>query len=308
MANILYFPKINPVRFFLPEPSTLYNTRHIDDFEFFDTIQPWQEQRDYYQPWDKSRLIKLYLEADFGPHNVNIIDLDGNIITTVQFEQVKQNEDNPDLYLYQLDVDISALESGGYRLQLVSGIDDPLTVQTNKLSICDSHANTLVLDYQNSQYHEGVFWDTPYYPTLQVEGGIKFKSPASKDQSYEDQSLDETLLSSKPYRLFELIIGDSFGVPDYMIDLVNRILSCDSVLIDGKAYTKSEGARWEVNEQEGVPTRGWKIEMRESIARPSAVFQNQDPQNARIAVLITADSKGFGRDTGGTTFEFTDVQ
>jgi hypothetical protein len=308
MANILYFPSLNPVRFYLPDPSSPYHSRHLDDYEFFDTIQTWEEHRDYYQPWESADLIKLYLEADFGPHNVNILDTDGNTVTTISFQQVKRNQDNPDLWIWRLDIDVSALPHGGYRLQLVSGIDDPLILQTNVLSICDFHANTLVLDYRNSQYHQGVFWDTPYYPSFRVEGGLQFKSPASKDFLYEDQSLDETLLSSTPYRLFELIIGDSFGVPDYVIDLINRILSCDDVLIDGRSYTKSEGARWEVNEQDSVPTRGWKIELRESITRPSAIYNNSDPQNARIAVLITADSKGFGRDTGGTTFEFTDVQ
>jgi hypothetical protein len=303
MANILYFPKLNPVRFFLPDPSQTYHSRHLDDFEFFDSILPWQEQLDYYQPWESADLIKLYLEADFGPHNVSILDLEGSVVTTVSFQPVKQDEDNPDLWIYRLDIDISALPHGGYRLQLASGIDEPLILETNVLSICEIQENTLVLDYRNTQYHEGIFWDTPYYPSLRVEGGIFFKAPASKDFSYEDQPLDETLLSSIPYRLFELIVGDSFGVPPYMIDLVNRILSCDDVLIDGRAYTKSEGARFEAIEQEGLPTKAWKIEMRESVNRPSQVFQNQEPQNARLTVMITADSKGFGKDTGGTTYD-----
>jgi hypothetical protein len=310
MANILYYPKINPIRLYQPSPSTLYHSRHIDDFEFFDSIPEWEEQKNYYQPWEKTDLIKLQLQADFGPHNVNVLDTEGNIITTVTFQQIIPNEDNPDLYLYQLDIDLSALESGAYRLQMVSGIDDPLTLESNLIDVCDSHEHTISLDYTNYQYHEGVIWDAPtaYYPSFRVEGAILFKSPASKDFSYEDQTLDESLLNSTPYRLFELIIGDSFGVPDYVIDIVNRILSCSDILIDGKGYTKNEGAKWEAVEQDGIPTRAWKIEMRETVNRSTSIFDANEPVSGRIGIVINADSKGFGLDTGGTTYEITDVQ
>lgn len=308
MANILYYSKLNPIRLYLPTPDKTYHSRHIDDFVFFDTIDRWEDHTPYYQPWESADLIRLQLQADFGPHNINLYNEQGVIVTTVAFQQARQNVDNPNLYIYEVEIDLSALPQGGYQLELVSGIDNPLKLVSDWLSICQTHRETISLEYSNTQYHEGVFFDTDYLPSYRVEGCIKLKTPASKDSSYQDQTFDETLLQSTPYNVYELTIGDSRGVPDAVIDTVNRLLSCDTLSIDGRRYSKPEGARWEVSEEDGVPTRGWKIELREAVNRPSRLFNNNQPVTARISIVINADSKGFGLDTGGTTYEITDVQ
>jgi hypothetical protein len=303
---ILYYPHLNPIKFYQPEPDDQYHSRHIDDFEFYDTIPEWQDRNEYYQPWEKTDLIKLQLQSDFGPHQINIIDENDHTVSSVSFQQVAQNEDNPDLYIYECEIDISALE-GVYRFQLQSGIDEPLYLISNQQNICESHQHSVLLSYRNYKFHEGVVFETEYYPDLRVEGAIIFKSPASKDQSYDDQTLNQSLISSVPYRVFELIIGDSYGIPDYLIDIINRILSCSDVQIDARGYVKNEGARWEPNEEEGIPTRGWRLEMRESNNRSTRIYNNGEPENARIGIVINADSKGFGNDTGGTTYELTDL-
>jgi hypothetical protein len=307
MANSLYFPFINPVKFYLPTPSTLYHTRHIDDFEFFDSIPEWSEQVDYIQPWEKTDKIRLQFQADFGPWNFVIKDLDGNVINTIAIGSLP-NLNNPDLNLYQQEIDLSPYDDGGYRFFLQGGVGTPLILQSNKQEICTQHKHSILFDVKNYEYHEGVVFETGIRIQFRVEGAIKFKSPAFKDQSFEDQPLDQSLLNSIAYRIHELILGDAAGVPDYVPDIVNRLLSCTDVKIDGRQYAKNDGAKWESNELENYELRGWKIEMRPSLNRPAMVYTNSQPINARFAVVANADTKGFDSSASGTVIPLINVE
>lgn len=130
---------------------------------------------------------------------------------------------------------------------------------------------------------------TGFAPMLLVEGAIIYKSPASKDSDFEDQPLDLTLLSSVPFDLYELIIGDARGVPDYMIKMINRILSCKYKKIDNRYYEKSTGAKWEPNEQDGYPARGWRLEMREAENIPFIEFV---PGGESLLKIALEDAEG----------------
>lgn len=315
MANILYDPWLNPVRFYLPNPSTYYSTRFFEDFQFYDTIVPWEQHFDYVQPWRSDIPIKLQLQADFGPHTINVLDEWDQIITSVQYDQFVPYAQDPNLHLYLISLNVSSLPEGVYTLQRISGIDEPLITVSNKIKICSNHAYTLVLDYQDeSVFHEGTFFQDSsgtsiFYPTFLVEGALKFKSPASKGApDFEDQPLDLQTVKATAYNLYDLIIGDRRGVPDWVIDLVNRICTCSTVSADGKSITKPVDNKFEPNEQDGMPTRGWRTEVRRANNRPSNVYVNNMPQNAKVGIVISISPKGFSTDTGGAPYEITDVQ
>src|SRR5205823_180958 len=139
MANSLYYSNLNPVKFYLPAPDKTFNTRHIDDFEFFDTIEDWQEHKDYLQPWKPTDHIHLQLMADFGPHSVKVMNIYGQAILTVNFTLVLTNPDQPTLKVYELDLDLSSIPTGTYRLQMESGTDVKLILQSNRIDVCTSH-------------------------------------------------------------------------------------------------------------------------------------------------------------------------
>jgi hypothetical protein len=141
-----------------------------------------------------------------------------------------------------------------------------------------------------------------------LKAPISFSLPASITEDFEDQTLDESLLSSIPYRTFELIVGDAKGVPPYVIDIVNRVFTCSDVSIDGRKFVKPKESKWDVNELDGYPAKGWKTELREGSNKPSRIYNNNVPQNSKVAIVINSDSKGFGTDTGGTNSEILDVQ
>jgi hypothetical protein len=308
MANILYYPNINPIKFYLPSPDTTYESRDIDDFEFFDSIPEWEEHLDYLQPWNKADTTKLQLMADFGPHNLVIKDLDGIVIITIPFNQIAQSQDQVGLWIYECSIDMNLLNEGVYRFYHEAGLTDKLIVQSNKQDICSRHKHSLLLEYYHFQYHEGVVFETGFKPRFRVEGSNKYKTPASIGDDFEDQTLDAYTLDAIAYRIYELIIGDSKGVPPYVIDIVNSIFTCSNVTIDGRGFKKPIENKWEGNEENGFPAKGWKTELRPSVNRTSRIYNNNDPQNSKVSIVINADSKGFGLDTGGTNTQVLDVQ
>jgi hypothetical protein len=120
-SEVFIIPNLNPIKFYLPSPDTTYDSRDIDDFEFFDSIPEWEEQVDYYQPWNKEDKTTLQLLSDFGPHNFVIKDLGGTVILTIPFTQIAQSEDIPGLWIYECKIDMNILDEGQYRFYLESG-------------------------------------------------------------------------------------------------------------------------------------------------------------------------------------------
>jgi hypothetical protein len=308
MANRLYYSNLNPIKFYLPSPDRTYESRDIDDFEFFDSIPEWEEQLDYLQPWNNTDTFPIHFMADFGPHNILVKDLDGILITTIAVPAISTSQDDPTLKIFQANVSCSLIGNGEYRFYLESGITDKLILQSNRQDICTRHKHSLLLEYFHYQYHEGVVFETGVKFRFRVEGSNKYKTPASIGEDFEDQTLDDLTLDAKAYRIYELIIGDSYGVPPYVIDIVNLIFTCSDVKIDGKGFKKPIDNKWEPNEQDGYPLKGWKTELRQSVNRNTRIYDNNDPQNSKVSIAINADSKGFGKDTGGTNNIVIDVQ
>ncbi|MGL5890485.1 MAG: hypothetical protein ACRC3B_11400, partial [Bacteroidia bacterium] len=132
----------------------------MDDFKFFDTILPWEQRVNIPQIWNKADLIKLQMQADFGPHSVDIIDVDDAVVSTVSYQNLLPNLNNPDLKLWQVDIDLSALPDGTYTLRRRSGSVTPFFVESRPISICVNHQQALLLDYSDTRSNKGViFWD-----------------------------------------------------------------------------------------------------------------------------------------------------
>jgi hypothetical protein len=128
------------------------------------------------------------------------------------------------------------------------------------------------LEYRNSRYHEDVIFETGITFSFRVEGAFGFLNPFSADQIYNDQRYNSVVLSSRTYRNFPLSIGGSFGVPDWVIDKINLIFSCNDVKIDSKSYAKASDTKFSFNEEDNYPMRGLSFEVREkSTANVTAV-------------------------------------
>ena len=141
-------------------------------------------------------------------------------------------------------------------------------------------------------------------------GWTKYEGPKQKATVYEDQILNETALRSQKYRVWSLKIGGTpfAGIPDYFADMIGGIIGCSYLYIDGKPFTVNEGSQMEPVELEGYPMRGWGVEMRDRYTRAAITYENDDPIEGVLAVMVNVDSKGFGNSASGSQTVVLDVQ
>lgn len=113
--------------------------------------------------------------------------------------------------------------------------------------------NTLEIRYamhDNMHRQDGVFvfpvTGTPlrrYYFTLRVDGGIKDSGWqfGIDNENFTAQNMDLLSVHANAYRNYQLTIGDSGdGVPVWFADLLNEIMSCDYIYINGKRVARNE--------------------------------------------------------------------
>jgi hypothetical protein len=296
MANKLYISNLNPVKFHENDPVTLpqYLSKFFDEFPFLETIEAWEQYQPFCQTFQTTDSIKIQVQSNYAPLTIQVINSRGRVFDTIILDQIAQNELEPGMFIYECEIPLTDYEDGQYFLKMLCGSGPLQTLISEPLFIAESHENSILLQYKSTGYYGEIIHDTGYYPSIRVLGKIKYKQPASKDTYYEDQVLNMTLLNSGPYRLYDLILSSSFGIPNYLIDKLNWILGCKTILIDGRQFTKNEGAKLEEKAIEDYPLRGWSIEMRESRNSGKKTFDNDGINYGPDSFVVSVDTKGFG--------------
>lgn len=306
---VTIIPYINPIEIYKKEftPQAQYNSKHINDVPFEQQLYPWQQKTSFAQKWQLNDSIRIQFRSELGPISWKLFGAAGNLVDDGLFTQVLQNTDNPLEFIYQADIDLSPYDEGCYYFEFDLG--GVLTLISERLEFSNIIENSLLLLYSNSSFRDEVVFETGIDFTIRITGRLKYKAPGSKDVVYEDQVLNETIVDSKIFDLWELQLSDERGIPDWMIRKLNGILSCDTLVIDGRLFAKSDGAKLEESAQENYPMRGWKIELREQLNRRAKYFSTEGSTNQGYSVVVNTDSKGFiEEETGGSEFQIKDVQ
>lgn len=295
MANKLYISNLNPVKFHENSPVSLpqYLSKFFDEYSYLETIEAWEQYQPFCQPWQTTDSIKIQVQSNYAPLSIQVINSRGRVFDTISLSQIAQNELEPGMFIYECTISLTGYEDGQYFLKMLCGSGPLQTLISEPLFIAESHENSILLQYKSTGYYGEIIHDTTYYPSIRVLGKIKFKQPASKDTYYEDQVLNMTLLNSSPYRIWELILSSSFGIPNYLIDKLNWILGCKTIYIDGRQFAKNEGAKLEEKAIDDCPLRGWTIEMRESRNIGRKNFDNDGINYGPDSFVVSVDSKGF---------------
>lgn len=260
----LVIPSINPIKFVPLSPVSLpqYLSKQYHLYRFEERIFPWQQKIHYCQKYQHSDTVSLQFNSDLGAITVDVIDENG--VTFLTYAAVQASEDirNVGFFAYEVTINWGDVTDGLFYVK-VSGAG--ITFISEPIVIKDIHENTLYLEYRNSRFHENVIFETGITFRFRVEAVLGFLNPFSSDQFFNDQRFNSIVLSSKTYRNFPLHIGGSFGVPDWVIDRINMIFSCNSVKIDGTSYSKVSDAKYAFTEQENYPMRGMSFEVREVV-------------------------------------------
>lgn len=306
-----YQPYLTPVQLTKREPDEIpqYVSKHMDDWQFCETILPWEQQTCFLQHWQTNDSIRLQYQSNYAPINIKIVNAETGItVYDVNMAQVRQNMDDPEYYIYQADIALNAFAEGYYYLLVTVGIGGILSLISNVMKFSVKVENSLLLEYKHHKFLCDVFFETGFFPSFRIHGTMKPKTPDGLDTVYEDQESNLEMLKTVPFQPWTFSIGGSEGIPPWVIRRINHMIRCSTLKIDGRYYTKPEGAKFDENAVEFYPMAGFSIELREKLNRSSVIYENENVEAGTIAVVANVDSKGFGGDQGGSVFQVTDIQ
>lgn len=295
MANFIYIPFVNPVKFFAASalPGN-FHTKHFDDFVFPERLYNWQAQEDYTQVWQKTDTIYLQFESNFDPISITLNDLYGLEVFAATAILKLPNRNIPGMFAYEVSIPLADVQKGCYRLNITAGSGaSEQKYFSHLMHITDRVDNSLLIQYWHTRYHEDVIFETGIKFQVRIHGNIGLMQPGRKEERGRDERYNPITLSAKTFRKFPVMFGDIYGLPDDMIDLLNRIWSCNHVSIDGKLFSVSDGNDFEFIESATYPKRGVKLLVEEGINRLSKLLiqssTGEDPGNPG------------GGNSGGTT-------
>jgi len=286
MAYKFQIPQINPLKFYhqadiINTPAFTQatygtfnpnlNTRSMDADFFQRNIRSWADKVRYWQPFQQGDYLCLTWLGEnsgaTGPYHVRFIDCDGKTVKSVAGTKHGTPLPSGD-YIWYCKIPLWEIQEGRYFIQLLySGFltAKDFFVVSEPIEIKETHPETLLFKYRNSYNDQGVFYEISaiefYY---RVNAALTDLSTGSKFEVYEDQPLNLQLLSGVPYREWTLGIGvANKPVPDYQIDKMERILLSDTLWIDSRQYTRTDGSKLEVERVEKHPLVTATIAIRE---------------------------------------------
>lgn len=247
---IFYIAPVNPIRFLEENESDLFLVN--------------QDGKCYHQKWEISDSTKIQIISDFPNIELTIHDQETHaIVSTVPVAAIPVNIIGQTFLCYEALLDFGTYGLGNFYAKIVylDALSSEVTLYSEPFNVAVSQPGTLLYKYKNSENDFSVIFDTNIEFNIRVEGTIKEFTPSSDDIIYNDQEKNVTLLNSVPYRSWKLYVGNVPGIPDWMLDKVNRVLACDQKNIEGVDYEKVEGSKWEVVREVDYPFQGMSIEI-----------------------------------------------
>lgn len=292
MANNIYIPRLNPVSFYDRNPNQplQYSSRHMDDWMF---ENQHESHAAYRQKWTVHDNVRFQFESNFAAIQLNVIDCNEQVIVTHNAVQRKINKFIPGYYVYEINFSMGSLTPGVYWFQLVLGGTKKMISEPQE--VAEELPNTMLFEYFNSRFHGDVLFETNIRFSFRVEMLMRKFEPGTESTMYRDQRLNPTVLTSTPFRSWELYIGRKSGVPDWVAERINWIFSCDNVLIDGKPYAVLDDSTLEPLENDpGYPLRVFTMQVQEGINRASKIVGVDIDISKKLLIGLPLDSTIHG--------------
>lgn len=305
----LYIPFLSSIRFveYDPTQTIQYQTRHFDDYLFQEQIQDFIFPAYYSQKRQQNDTETLQFESDYAPWQVQLINCSNQVIKTVSIPAITTGLIDPMALTYQANFAYNDVPVGRYWMLLRGGMGNGIKAISESIDVAEVHPYTVLLEYTNSVNKDNIYFNNGLIVLkLRLEAQIMRLKPGSKDTAYTDQVQNETLLRSYPYRIFRFIVSSYQGVPDWMIDKLNRIFGCSKILIDGKQFTKDDGAKWESVDTDLYPMSGWGIELRESKNRTFVKISSENNPEENIIIAYNIETDGYG--TPSQIIQITNIE
>lgn len=283
-----------PVKFQQMNPAIIpqYVSKWLDNYFFTETIRPWEQPKDFFQTWLMNDSIRLQLKSNYGPVKLRLFRCDGSKVDEITFDTLQQDSILTDWYIRQIELDVFDYEPGQYYLTIQAANSDPWVSEPQMF--VERFDNSIYCEYSNNEKYQGIYFQAPYSPAIRMPGGIYYDTPGAKDTVYEDQTLDLEMVQSLPYDVYKYVIGTAAGVPPWLIKKANRILGCSDVKLDGRYFTKIDGATWAKSEQPNYPMKGWSIQLRERFNEDGVSAEDDVILTGNNSMVAVLENKGFG--------------
>lgn len=260
-----------------------YHRGHMDTEWQKDLILPFQLRSEYRMPVELTDPFRFQLKSTpFDSHSVKLVDCNGVTVHTFTLttSAAIAGDVTADLtqythYHYSIAdwTAISGLAEGIYYIlyTIAYTVSDISVFISEPLDIRAHHRDTILIEYWHDSYKYGIPFSTiPSKFRLRVKGYVDSFVPKSISTAYQDQNSDTDTLDYAPYRAWRLYVGRDTrqrvtGIADWMLDKLNRILGCDHILIDGKAFTASTAnPSWNIQSPTSTPLKVADIEIQEA--------------------------------------------
>jgi hypothetical protein len=285
-----------------------YNTKYRDDWQYPDTIGNWYEKKSYLQPWQKNDIPPFQILSNYAPHQLELYDCEGNQIDTFVLAYKASSIEIIGQKVYEAFVALNGYDEGVYQFKIKSGNPVLETYNSNFFYLKQLHENTVLFEVAHDENDYDMVFETGIVTKLRVHGELREFQPGADRVIFIDQPRNAVQLSGKSFSTEKLIIGDSFGVPNYMIEKINDLFLCSKVLIDSKQWVGNEGARFEASRESLYPMAGWAFEVRPAIASTKKRFVADGTQGSPSTVVYNIEQKGFGTITGPASSNILQIE
>lgn len=312
--NIVDISILSPLKF-VEEDFTgpaKYNTRYFDDYIYQNTIPDFYTQQNYWQIWQKNDAIPLQILSNYAPHQMELYDCDDNQVSGAVFQMtyVPTSIEGTGQKVYQAAIGLNTYDEGVYRFRLRSG--DPVleTYISEWFCLKQKHEKSILFEYKHNENDHDVVFETGIQMCFRVYGGFppeQYK-PGSNRTVFVDQPNNMVQLNGRSFAVWKLLLGDSFGLPQWVIERINQIFLCSEVLIDGKQFVANDGAEIEPTTEELYPLAGWAIDVRPAIAQNKKRFIADGNQGSPLTVVYQIEGKGFGTITGEASTNIIQIE
>lgn len=282
MANIFEISKLNPLRVVwqaneLPEDSGTihyqafnpsFNSKDFDSAFFYDSIRYYEQKEGYCQPYQQSDTIIFQFMTNDNVHThytAQLLDNNGILYSTIgnPYEFAATYDS---LSAYRFTVPLYNIDEGTYffRIQYYDGISETVLVISEPFNVKQIHPKTIRIDYWNSFNDFSYVFESGVIPQIRVHGTVTEVKSDSKFNVYEDQPLNTEMVSGIAFRRYKVEFGHGTkGIPEWMIDKLQRVFLCDTVKIDGHEVTRDSGKQFEGGRNDGLPLSHVSLEFRE---------------------------------------------
>lgn len=267
MAQII-IPQTNPVKYVPFQLNTgIEGMRLHDRYNFSHLPASFERNSFYAQKWVKGIPIRQQIAAqNVALVFLQIVNCSGTVLSTLQPSSaslIGYLVDGIAYNILQFDYDTNAVSTedvfyfilnyGPDSSNLKKEISEPQMVWQSQ------QPDYVVFKYSNSFNEYNTIFKTSYNSYFNqtfffcVEGRAHEHKPEGTFVDYDDQKLNRTLLSAKPFDSWQFTIGGKDGVPEWVGSVLNMIRSCNTVYAD--EYQISFFEKWE-NSQPKFYRRG----------------------------------------------------